>query len=717
MITKTHDLALQITEPDYIKTGIKLVSRDNLTNILNIKIYDNNVEIDYSKVHHANIIFAKPDGTFVQGNLVKVSSGYTYTVGTNDTAAPGNVVASVQLYGASGERLSTARFSFQVIVDLLNPAAVESTTEFDILEQLRQELEAIDVVNLTNNFNSHLSESAQYIASKTQRDLFPEIIDLHYGILRGVGWNALETGGEITKTITVAATKGAYLLTLNDVIGIVPGQLIVICSDDKYYTNVVNTISGSDVTFNYPLETNISIGDTLHNFYINSTHPNIFGYKAKADVTIRDLVKPRGYRLLSRILPSDYTFTGTGTDTNGGFVQNYTEPFAVFDTKVLTETRQGIKVITLDNDCYLKIKTYLKTVEGAIINFQISNTGNNISYCTKNYSNLGHDTSDFIETVIFLRKGSYNLKIKNTVAGKSVVLGKTEIYELSTRYDAKSFDHGTHLLLGDSWFEIETLPQRLAEKFPHATFINFGVGGNKLDNLIRRFTGTATDADIKNDPATYGDRKDATLIPVIDYVWVLSSTNDYNASKPSATYKTDMDSLINAIIDRGAKPLIFTSSVGSIADSNNFTLSRQYADLFYNQQYNAMINKDSFMPIIVGSTTAGNNTYNIQTGSCKKIGSVVHFALTVRMSVKDTALAGNINISGLPYNPVAVTPVTLGRADYVTYNTGKQLIAQIETSGLISVNKIVDNGFFVPVAAADVANNTLFTISGSYLVD
>ena len=159
MITKTHDIVLQITEPDYIKTGIKLVSHDNLTNILNIKIYDNNVEIDYSKVHHANIIFAKPDGTFVQGDLVKVSTGYTYVVGTNDTAAPGNIIASIQLYGAAGERLSTSRFSFQVITDLLNPSAVESTTEFDFLEQLRHELEEIDVVDLTNRFESHLSDN------------------------------------------------------------------------------------------------------------------------------------------------------------------------------------------------------------------------------------------------------------------------------------------------------------------------------------------------------------------------------------------------------------------------------------------------------------------------------------------------------------------------------------------------------------------------------
>lgn len=568
-----------------------------------------------------------------------------------------------------------------------------------------------------NSVDAELLEQDSQIYKNSYRDIFPQILDMHYGVLKGVGWKATEPGGEITKTITAGAAKGSLNLTLSGVVGIVPGQLIVICSDGEYYTNVVNAVNGLDVSLNYPLETNIAISDTVHNFYINSTHPNTFGYKAIADATIRNMSKPIGYKLLSRLLPSDFTFSGTGTNADGGYVKDYSEPFAVFDTKVLTETRQAIKAITLDNDCFLKLKTYVKSVDGAIANIQISNVTNSISYYNKNYSGLGRGTSDTIETVVFLRKGSYNIKLKNTVSGKTLVLGKTEIYELSQKPNINAYDNGVHLLLGDSWFEIETLPQRLKEKFPHATFINFGVGGNQLDNLIRRFTGTATDADIKNDPVAYGDRKDATAVTKIDYVWVMCGTNDYNASKTNDTYKSNMDTLINAIIDRGAKPLVFTSSVGSIADSNNFTLSRQYADLYYNQQYNAMIGKDSFLPLIIGSTTAGSNTYNIQTGTCKKIGSIVYFTLTVRMSVKDTAMAGNINISGLPYVPAAVTPVTLGRVDYVTYNTGKQLIAQIETSGLISISKIVDNGYFASVTAADVTNNTIFTISGSFMVD
>ncbi len=134
MITKTHDIVLQLTEPDYIKSGIKLVANDYLTNIFNIRIYEGAAEINYSQVHHATIVFAKPDNTYVQGSLTKVSTGFTFTVGTNAIAAAGGVVASVQLFGSNNERLSTSRFQFTVIRDLADQNAVESSSEFPPLE-------------------------------------------------------------------------------------------------------------------------------------------------------------------------------------------------------------------------------------------------------------------------------------------------------------------------------------------------------------------------------------------------------------------------------------------------------------------------------------------------------------------------------------------------------------------------------------------------------
>lgn len=559
-------------------------------------------------------------------------------------------------------------------------------------------------------------------SSMVDKDIFPEVLDMHYESLKGVGWHSSETGGEITKNIAVTTSMGTFDLTLNNVASLYVNQLVTIYSDEEYYPNVIKSISGNIVTLKYPLQNNVSINDKLHNFYVNSTHPNLFGFNTIVDESLRNITKSRGEKLLFRILPSDFNFSGTGTNDDGGFKQDYTEPFAEFDTKVLTESRQGLKVITLNNDCFIKLVTYVKPTEGAVINYQISDVGNTVAYYNKGYT-LAKDSSGKVEVSLFLRKGSYNLKIRNTVSGKSFALGKTEIFELSTRYSLKSFDRGVHLLLGDSWFEMAGMEARFKERLPNATFINFGVGGNKSDALVRRFNGTATNADIKNDPDNYGDRKDATSIPHIDYVWVMVGTNDYNQSVPTNTFKSNIDTLVKEVINRGAKPLIFNASVGQIGVGNNFTLSREFADLFFNQQYsiNSIINdqlgvdEGTFTPTIAGSTTAGSHTYDIQEGLYRKIGKSVIFTVRVRMSVKDVNMAGRVKIKGLPFNPNRITALSLSRADHIAYGTtGRQIVAQVEVNGEISINKIVDNGTILATVADDTANNTMVYISGVY---
>lgn len=147
MITKTHDIILKLTEPDYINSGIKVVANDYLTNIFNIRIFDDLTEIDYTQIDHATIVFAKPDNTFVQGNLTKAATGYTYIIGTNDTASAGTITASVQLYGNNNERLTTARFQFAVIPNLADKKAIESTSEFTALTRMENHNLIFEFIN------------------------------------------------------------------------------------------------------------------------------------------------------------------------------------------------------------------------------------------------------------------------------------------------------------------------------------------------------------------------------------------------------------------------------------------------------------------------------------------------------------------------------------------------------------------------------------------
>ncbi len=142
MINKTFDIVLRIQEGNYINTDIKVVANDKDVNIFKIKLFDGVNEINYLEVDHATLAFAKSDGaTVLSPNITPTESGITYKLGTTEVASPGVTLASVQLYGPSGERLTTARFTFTVIKDILDQGAVESASEFPPLEKFIGEVE------------------------------------------------------------------------------------------------------------------------------------------------------------------------------------------------------------------------------------------------------------------------------------------------------------------------------------------------------------------------------------------------------------------------------------------------------------------------------------------------------------------------------------------------------------------------------------------------
>jgi hypothetical protein len=148
LITRNFEITIRIPEQNYIPTLFQVVENDNDVYNLTIHITDGINEIDYSQVSSATITFLKGDGNVVQGNLTVGENSLTYTMGTNEIAHPGSVLASIQLIGASSERLTTARFRFDVVKDLITPSAVQSTTEFSALvkaiammEELEERLE------------------------------------------------------------------------------------------------------------------------------------------------------------------------------------------------------------------------------------------------------------------------------------------------------------------------------------------------------------------------------------------------------------------------------------------------------------------------------------------------------------------------------------------------------------------------------------------------
>lgn len=152
MIKRTFDITARI-EQGQIPFCFQVVQNDKDVYVLRIRITDGGREIDYSQVSSATITFALANGAVVQSapeRLSVSSAGITYQMGTSEIAYPGKVLASIQLFGEDGERLTTARFQFEVVADLITPGAVQSESRFPILQQLLADVEQLkqDIVNL-----------------------------------------------------------------------------------------------------------------------------------------------------------------------------------------------------------------------------------------------------------------------------------------------------------------------------------------------------------------------------------------------------------------------------------------------------------------------------------------------------------------------------------------------------------------------------------------
>jgi len=145
MIKRTFDITARI-EQGQIPFCFQAVQNDKDVYVLRIRITDGGREIDYSQVSSATITFALANGAVVQSapeRLSVSSAGITYQMGTSEIAYPGKVLASIQLFGSRGERLTTARFQFEVVADLITPGAVQSESRFPLLQQLVADVEQL----------------------------------------------------------------------------------------------------------------------------------------------------------------------------------------------------------------------------------------------------------------------------------------------------------------------------------------------------------------------------------------------------------------------------------------------------------------------------------------------------------------------------------------------------------------------------------------------
>lgn len=126
------------------------------------------------------------------------------------------------------------------------------------------------------------------------------------------------------------------------------------------------------------------------------------------------------------------------------------------------------------------------------------------------------------------------------------------------------------------------------------------------------------------------------------------------------------------------------------------------------------IEEGTFIPVIRGSTTAGNNIYSFQRGSYYKIGKLVVFELQVRCSTVDSNMAGALEVAGLPFNsknsPYAVT------FGDVRINNTRQILGFVQALNNYIRFFGVEQNNMSTIEASSILVNGGFYIQGSYQI-
>lgn len=118
MITRQFNVMLDTMNLTTLQSNIAVTQNDKDVNTLIIKVRKGEEEINYENVDHAEIVFETVNKAIIRKDLEQASDCFTCSLGVEEISCPGVVIAIVHLYGAQGERIATAKFSFMVERDL-----------------------------------------------------------------------------------------------------------------------------------------------------------------------------------------------------------------------------------------------------------------------------------------------------------------------------------------------------------------------------------------------------------------------------------------------------------------------------------------------------------------------------------------------------------------------------------------------------------------------
>jgi hypothetical protein len=179
--------------------------------------------------------------------------------------------------------------------------------------------------------------------------------------------------------------------------------------------------------------------------------------------------------------------------------------------------------------------------------------------------------------------------------------------------------------------------------------------------------------------------------------------NTFNANNALATQHTIINSAAAVLLNNQNAATNF----GTVSDPSNLLQDITPAG-------------GAIVPTIAGSTTAGVQTYSLNSGYWWRIGRRIFYDIVIIMTAKDGATAGNLQVTGLPVasrNNAAgrIYNATIGGHSNFTFTAGNQLSATVANNG--TTITLFQNGTGLAqaaLAAAALNATSAIYLSGSY---
>lgn len=407
-------------------------------------------------------------------------------------------------------------------------------------------------------------------------NLNPAFIDLHFGTLSGVGWYPTEPGGIVEATAKDQVPAGAFTIPVSNTAGFSRGQLACYEAEDKtFYPVVIKAVTdGASLQIDRPLPSPIAAGGKVYNFYNNDAHANKMGFSCVADDALRQLSARPILRQAAQ-----FKVASGWAPINGAQVQpvptvGYGDVGGHMDDGLGIAVH--VQVAGGGVASKPEVMLYENMVTNVVINpgtqagkqsavldisvVELRKTGEVIEVAKVR---VNRDNTIISQDIPYTVVAGSKVRVKVTVpTSGDAVFYPGSITNYHALAPAEDYNHGKHVLFGDSWFASGgDFHYRLIARLSKAEVVSKGIVGNRSDQLVARFF-----KDVAEEKP--------------DYVWIMVGTNDYYHDMPNQLFQAQIAYLLSYIQSIGAKPIFFNPTVGAIVPGTNINQllkSRSYA--------------------------------------------------------------------------------------------------------------------------------------------